>query len=131
MAWLILRRLPIDGDSYDFTFHANIISDWEHPVAATANRGFVTEYHPQQELLHIFLTKCYLLQDSWFDDPTCLDMMSEHLILYTWESDADYFNDVPDPCLLAVQAKASKQNKDNPSVDTATRGPFPAQSGRQ
>jgi hypothetical protein len=54
-------------------------------------------------------------------------MMSEHLILDTWESDAYYFNDVPDPRLLAAQAKASKYNEDNPSFDTATRLPFQAQ----
>ncbi len=51
-------------------------------------------------------------------------MMSEHLILDTWESDAYYFNEVPDPHLLAVQAKESKYNEDSPSFDTATRGPF-------
>jgi hypothetical protein len=119
-----LRRLPIDGESYDFTFHANIISNWVHPVAAIANRDCVTEYYPQKNLLHNFLAKCYLLQDSWFNEPTCLSMMSEHLILDTWESD---FNDVPDPCLLAAQAKASKYNEDSPSFETATRGPFLAQ----
>jgi hypothetical protein len=84
----------------------------------------VTEYHPQQKLLQHFLAKCYLLQDSWFDDPTCLSVMSEQLILDTWESNAYYFNDVPDPRLLAAQAKASKYNEDNPSFDAATCGPF-------
>jgi hypothetical protein len=87
----------------------------------------VAEYQPQQMLLQHFLAECYLLQDSWFDDPTCLAVMSEHLILDTWESDAYYFNDVPDPRLLAVQAKASKYNEDNASFDTVTHGPFQAQ----
>ncbi len=41
--------------------------------------------------------------------------------------DAYYFNEIPDPHLLAAQAKASKYNEDNPSFDTATRGPFQAQ----
>jgi hypothetical protein len=122
-----LQRLPINGESYGITFHANIISNWEHPVATVANSGHVTEYHPQQKLLQNVLTKCYLLQDSWFDDPTCLTMMSEHLILDTWDLDAYYFNDIPDPRLLAAQAKVSKYNKDNPSFDTGTRGPFQAQ----
>ncbi len=54
-------------------------------------------------------------------------MMSEHLILDTWESNAYYFNDVLDPRYLAAQAKASKYNEDNPSFDTATCGPFQAQ----
>jgi hypothetical protein len=122
-----LQWLPINGESYNFTFHANIISDWEHPVAAVANRGRVTEYHPQQKLLHNFLAECYLLQDSWFNDPTCLSMMSEDSILDTRESDAYYLNDVPNPRLLAAQSKASKYNQDNPSFDTATHGPFQAQ----
>jgi hypothetical protein len=54
-------------------------------------------------------------------------MMSDHLILDTWELDAYYFNYVSDPRLLAAQAKASKHNEDNPFFDTATRGPFWAQ----
>jgi hypothetical protein len=87
----------------------------------------VTEYHPQQNLLQNFLTECYLLQDSWFDDPTCLAMMSEHLSLDSWELDAYHFNDVPDPCFLEARPKTSKYNEDNPSFDTATRGPFQAQ----
>jgi hypothetical protein len=53
--------------------------------------------------------------------------MSEHLILDTWESNAYYFNDAPDPHLLAEQAKASKYNEDNPSFDTAIHSPFQAQ----
>jgi hypothetical protein len=54
-------------------------------------------------------------------------VLSGHLILDTWELEAYYFYDVPDPHLLAVQAKASNYNEDNPSFDTATRGPFQAQ----
>jgi hypothetical protein len=50
--------------------------------------------------------------------------MSKHLILDTWELDAYYFNDIPDPRLLAAQAKASKYNEDNQSFDTATCGLF-------
>ncbi len=48
-----LRQLPIDGKSYNFTFHTNIISNWEHPVAAIANTC-VTEYHPQQSFCITF-----------------------------------------------------------------------------
>jgi hypothetical protein len=81
----------------------------------------------RKSFLHNFHAKCYLQQDSWFNNPTCLSMMSEHLILDTWELDAYYFNDVPDPRLLALQAKASKYNEDNPSFDTATHGLFQAQ----
>jgi hypothetical protein len=54
-------------------------------------------------------------------------MMSEHLILDTWESDAYHFNDIPDQRLLAAQAKASKYNEDNPSFDTATCSPSQVQ----
>jgi hypothetical protein len=49
------------------------------------------------------------------------------LILDTWESDEYYFNYVPDPRILAAQAKASKYNEDNSSFDTATHSPFQAQ----
>jgi hypothetical protein len=45
-----LQQIPIDRESYNFTFHANMISDWELPVAAVANRGRVNEYHPQKKL---------------------------------------------------------------------------------
>ncbi len=41
-----IRKFPIEGKSYDFTF--NITSDWEHPVPVVANRGQVSKkFHSQ------------------------------------------------------------------------------------
>ncbi len=67
------------------------------------------------------------MQDSWFKDPTCTAAMTTNLILDSWESEEYYFNDVPDPRVLEACVKKSRYNDDNPSFDTATRGPFQAQ----
>ena len=32
-----IRRLPIDGEEYEFAFNVNVISDWEQPVPAVLN----------------------------------------------------------------------------------------------
>ena len=53
--------------------------------------------------------------------------MNSNLILDSWNTDEYYFNDVPGPRVLEARIKKSKYNKDNPSFDTATRGPFQAQ----
>ena len=87
----------------------------------------MTEYHLQQKLQQIFLAECYLLQDSWFDDPNSLAAMHDNLVLDTWESGECYFSGIPDPRLLAARAKTPKYNEDNPSFNTATCGPFQAQ----
>jgi hypothetical protein len=111
-----IRKFPIEGELYDFAF--NIISDWEHPVPVVANRGQISEqFHHQQKINKGFLTKCYLLQDPWFEDPTCLTSLSNNLTLDSWESDRPTFID---------RTKTSKYNDDNPSFDTAMRGPFQA-----
>jgi hypothetical protein len=68
-----------------------------------------------------------LLQEPWFADPTCLDAVSHNLTLDSWASSGLYFNDISNPRLLAACSASSKYNKDNPSFDTATRGPFQAQ----
>jgi hypothetical protein len=67
------------------------------------------------------------MQDSWFEDPTCIATMTTNLILDSWETDEYYFKDIPDPCVLEARVKKSRYNEDNPSFDTATRGPFQAQ----
>jgi hypothetical protein len=41
----------------------------------------------------------------------------------TWDRDRIYFNDIINPRILQAR-KATKVNKDNPSFETATRGPF-------
>ena len=89
------------------------------------NKGRVTaEYHPNQKICKESIAECYLLQDSWFDDPTCVSAINDNFVLDSWESDGYYFNEISDPRLLAARTKTSKYNKDNPSFDTATRGPF-------
>jgi hypothetical protein len=119
--------LPIDGESYDLTFSARIIGEYAHPVPADTNQGCFTDYHPHQKHQQCFLAECYLLQEPWFADPTCLDAVSYNLTLDSWASGGLYFNDISDPQLLAAHSTSSKYNEDNPSFDTATRGPFQAQ----
>jgi hypothetical protein len=81
-----------------------------------------------QKLQQSFLAECYLLQETWFVDPACLYTMSDNLNLDSWDSgESHYFNNILDPCLLAARSVSSKYNEDNPSFDTATRGPFQAQ----
>ncbi len=48
-------------------------------------------------------------------------------MLDSWDNNGYYFNEISDPRVLEAHAKTSKYNKDNPSFDTATRGPFQAQ----
>ncbi len=120
-----IRKFLIEGELYDFAF--NIISNWEHPVPVVANRGQISKkFHHQQKINKGFLAECYLQQDPWFEDPTCLTSLSNNLTLDSWESDHPTFIDVSDPRILAACTKTSKYNDDNPSFDTATRGPFQA-----
>jgi hypothetical protein len=112
---------------YDLAFNSNIVNDWENPVPAVANCGRTTEYHPNQKITQSFLPECYLLQDNWFEDPTCMADISENLMLDSWDNNGYYFNEISDPRVLEAHAKTTKYNKDNPSFDTATRGPFQAQ----
>ena len=122
-----IRCLPNNGESYDLTFSATVFDEYAHPVPAVSNRGRFTDYHPTQKLQQCFLAECYLLQEPWFTDRNCLDEVSHNLLLDSWESDEHYFNDISDPRMLAACSASSKYNKDNPSFDTATRGPFQAQ----
>jgi hypothetical protein len=67
------------------------------------------------------------MQDSWFKDPTCMAAMTNNVILDSWKTDEYYFKDIADPRVLETRVKQSRYNEDNPSFDTATRGPFQAQ----
>jgi hypothetical protein len=121
-----IRRLPIDGEQYDFSF--SVIGEWGQPVPVVTNCANVqTKYHPQKRLHKSFLAECYLLQDCWADDPECLHQIYSNVILDSWESDDNYITDIPDPRLLAVHSSASKYNEYNPSWDTATKGQFQAE----
>ena len=103
------------------------MSEWEHPVPAVANRGRTSGYHATQKVQQGFLAECFLLQDSWFEDPTCLAAVDSNFIIDSWDTDEYYFNDVSDPRVLETRIRKSKYNDDNPSFDNATRGPFQAQ----
>ena len=120
----IIQQLPIDGESYEFLFSNTLVSEWEHPVLAVANRGQTSGCHPTQKVQQGFLAECYLLQDSWFEDPTCLATVESTFILDSWDTDKYYFNDVSDPRVLETRIRKSKYNDDNSWFDTATRGPF-------
>lgn len=89
--------------------------------------GRFTDYHFHQKIQQSFLAECYLLQETWFADPTWLDTVSHNLTLDSWASEEHYFNDISDPWLLAARSASLKYNEDDPSFDTATRGPFQAQ----
>ncbi len=94
-------------------------------MSVSANRSNVqANYHPQQRINKSILAECYLLQDPWFDDPNCLYHLYLNIVIDTWETDEIYISEVTDPRILAAQSSASKHNKDNPSWDTATKGPF-------
>jgi hypothetical protein len=121
-----IRRLPINGEQYDFSF--SVLNDWERPVSVSANRSNVqANYHPQQRVNKSFLAECYLLQDLWFDNPICLYHLSSNIVIDTWETDEIYISEVTDPRILAARSSATKYNEDNPSWDTATKGPFQAE----
>jgi hypothetical protein len=125
-----IRRLPIDGEEYEFGFNVNVISNWERPVPAVSNSRHVPKsFHAQHKLQKGYLAECYLLQDSWFEDPTFVSELSDHLRVDPWDdSNEIYFNEIEDPRILAARkAKTSKYDDDNPSYDTATRGPFQAE----
>jgi hypothetical protein len=97
------------------------------PVPAVANHGRTTEYHPNQKITKSFMAECYLLQDNWFEDPTCMADISDNLMLDSWDNDGYYFNEISNPRVLEAHAEMSKYNKDNPSFDTITCDPFQAQ----
>ena len=70
--------------------------------------------------------ECYLLQHDWTDD--YLSGLEANKILDSWESNEEHMiSEVVNPRLLAAKSVSSKYNDDNPSYDTATRGPFQAE----
>jgi hypothetical protein len=50
----IICCLPINGESYNLTFSATIVSKYTHPVPAFLNRGHFTDYHPYQKTSAVF-----------------------------------------------------------------------------
>ncbi len=97
-------------------------------MSVSANCSNVqANYHPQQLVNKSFLAECYLLQDPWFDDPKCLYHLYLNIIIDTWDTDEIYISEVTDPRILAARSSATKYNEDNPTWDTATKGPFQAE----
>jgi hypothetical protein len=122
----IIRCLPIKGEQYNFSF--SVLSDWEKPISVFANHAQAqTNYHPKQQVHKSFLAECCLPQDSWINDPDCLYHIYSNVILDSCESNEVYIMEIIDPRLLVARSPASKHNKDNPSWDTATKGPFQAE----
>ncbi len=96
------HRLPIEGEGYEFAFNINVISNWEQPVPAVlTSRHVPKRFHAQHKLQKGYLTECYLLQDSWFEDPTCVSELSDHVRMEPWDdSEEMYFNEIVDPRIL-------------------------------
>jgi hypothetical protein len=125
-----IRRLPIEGEEYELAFTIDVISDWEHPIPVISNtRRIAKDFHPNQKSQKGFLAECYLLQNAWFEDPTCVFQLRDHLKLDTFDGGQGvYFNDIANPRILeARKTQGSKYSVDNPLFDTAMRGPFQAE----
>jgi hypothetical protein len=125
----IVQKLPMNGEEYEFAFNIDVINKWEQPIPVVSNTRHITkDFHPNQKLQKKFLAECYLLQDKWFDNPACVNELSDHFNMDTWDMDGIYFNEIVDQRILKVRraTKGSKYNKDNPSFNTAMRGPFQA-----
>jgi hypothetical protein len=106
------------------------ISNWEHPIPVISNtRCIAKDFHPNQKFQKGFLAECYLLQDAWFEDPTCVSQLSDHLKLDMFDGGQGvYFKDITNPRILeARKTQGLKYNEDNPLFDTATRRPFQAE----
>jgi hypothetical protein len=108
----------------DYRFVSNFYDQFLVPSNRT---NIQTKYHPSQNITKSLLPECYLLQDTWITDENCLHNIYANVILDSWESDQPTIAKVIDPHLLAAQTLKSRYNKDNPSWDTATKGPFQAE----
>ena len=125
-----IQRLLIEGKEYELAFTIDVISDWEPPIPVISNtRCIAKDFHPNQKFQKGFLAECYLLQDAWFEDPTCVSQLSDHLKLDMFDGGQEvYFKDITNPRILeACKTQGLKYNEDNPLFDTATRGPFQAE----
>ncbi len=90
--------------------------------------GVQTKYHPTQKISKASLLECYLPQDDWTSDNNYLHSLDSNIVLNLWESNGEpTILEVIDPHLLAARTVSLNYNEDNPSYDTATRGPFQAE----
>jgi hypothetical protein len=119
-----IRKFPIKGESHDYSFVSNFDDQFLVPRNCT---NIQTKYHSSQKITKSSLSECYLLQDTWITDENCLHNIYTNVILDSWESNQPTIAKVIDPRTLAARTLKSKYNKDNPSWDTATKGPFQAE----
>jgi hypothetical protein len=93
-----IRKFPIEGESYDYSF----ISNFDDQILVPSNRTKIqTKYHLSQKITKSSLTECYLLHDTWITDENCLHNIYAHVILDSWESDQSTIAEVINPHLLA------------------------------
>jgi hypothetical protein len=121
--------MQIKGEQYNFSF--SVISDWEKPISVSSNHAQVqTNYHPKQRVHKSFLAECYLLQDSWIDDPDCLYHIYSNIFLDSWESNEVYIMELTDPRLLAACSSTSKQTRTIHLGIQLQKDPFTQSFGR-
>jgi hypothetical protein len=113
-----IRSSPMDNESYEL--HVLLDNACDSPAAFITNQGHITFQPQPQRISKSTLHDCTLLQDPW-ENPTDL---YGYISMDSW--DPQLVNDC-DPRLLAVKSSKSKYNDDNPSYDTAIRGPFQAE----
>jgi len=113
-----IRASPMDNESYEF--HILLDNACDSPAAFITNHGHITFQPQPHRISKTTLLDCTLLQDPW-ENPTDL---YGYMTMDSW--DPQHINDC-DPRLLAVKSTKSKYNDDNPSYDTAVRGPFQAE----
>jgi hypothetical protein len=127
-----IRRLPIDGKSYELAYTNDSLLEHLHPVLAITNSAHCpSTYHPNEKLQKQFLTEWYLLLDKWFQENDCCSSLVHHMPVDSWDDGTSkvYFNDIADPCILAARSatKMATDSEDTPSFDTAIHSPFQAQ----
>jgi hypothetical protein len=77
-----IRKFPIEGEEYDFTFNTSILSKWDHPVPAVLNKGHVKKnYPPQKKISKEALAECYLMQTGWIEDSSNFLAFSQNILL--------------------------------------------------
>ena len=113
-----IRASPMDNESYEL--HILLDNACDSPAAFITNQGHITFQPQPQRISKSTLLECTLHQDPW---ENTTDLYG-YITMDSW--DPQQMNDC-DPRLLAVKSSKSKYNNDNPSYDTAIRGPFQAE----
>lgn len=97
--------------------------------AVSISRRISKNVHANKKNHKGYLVECFLLQDLWFDNPTSVSELSDHIKMDKWDCEEAYFNDIVDPRVLEGQkaTKGSKYNNNDLFFDTAMQGPFQAE----